>query len=48
MNSLSVNITPKELTSVRTVVRARVYVKSIELFRRVVVGVEYCDTIGIL
>ena len=44
----SINILPKELTSVRTVVRARVYVKSIELFQRVVVGVEYCDTLGIL
>jgi hypothetical protein len=44
----SINILPKDLTSVRTVVRARVYVKSIELFQRVVIGVEYCDTLGIL
>ena len=45
---LSVNIQPKDLVNTRTVVRARVYVKSIELFNRVIVGVEYCDSIGIL
>ena len=44
----SIEIQPINLTSVRTVVRARVYVKSIELFKKVVIGIEYCDTIGIL
>ena len=45
---LSMSIQPKELVSTRRVVRARVYVKSIELFTKAVVGIEYCDSIGIL
>ena len=48
MNMLSANIQPKDLVSTRMVVSVRVYVKSIELFRKVVVGVEYRDNIGIL
>jgi hypothetical protein len=48
MNMMSMSIQPKELVTTRRVVRARVYVKSIELFTKVVVGIEYCDSIGIL
>ena len=48
MSMLSVNIQHKQIVSTRMAVRARVYVKSVELFKRIVVGVEYCDSIGIL
>jgi len=46
--SLPVKIVPKELTSVRTVVSANVYVKHLELFKSVTIAVQYCDTLGIL